>query len=47
MTVGWRGRRAAIMSILCFGILIFTFIGVSLLLGGYHSFDSMGAKGAP
>ena len=47
MTVGWRGRRAAIMSILCFGILIFTFVGVSLLMGGYHSFDSMGAKGAP
>lgn len=47
ITVGWRGRRAAIMSIICFCILIFSFVGVSLLLGGYHSFDSIGSKGAP
>jgi cytochrome c-type biogenesis protein CcsB len=45
ITVGWRGRRAAIMSIICFCVLIFTFVGVSLLLGGYHSFDSIGSKG--
>ena len=42
LIVGWRGRRAAIMSIVCFCILIFTFVGVSLLLGGYHSFSSLG-----
>lgn len=47
ITVGWRGRRAAIMSIICFCVLIFTFVGVSLLLGGYHSFDSIGSKGRP
>ena len=47
ITVGWRGRRAAIMSIICFCVLIFTFVGVSLLMGGYHSFDSMGSKGTP
>ncbi|MFH1480538.1 MAG: c-type cytochrome biogenesis protein CcsB [Pseudomonadota bacterium] len=41
LAVGWRGRRAAIMSILCFLILIFTFIGASLWLGGYHSFESL------
>lgn len=44
LVVGWRGRRAAIMSIVCFCILIFTFVGVSLLLGGYHSFSSLGAS---
>jgi cytochrome c-type biogenesis protein CcsB len=46
LTVGWRGRRAAIMSIICFCILVFTFIGASLWLGGYHSFSSLGARKA-
>jgi cytochrome c-type biogenesis protein CcsB len=41
ITVGWRGRRAALMSILCFLILIFTFIGASLWLSDYHSFSSL------
>lgn len=41
LTVGWRGRRAAVMSIVCFGLLIFTFIGVSLLFSDYHSFSSL------
>jgi cytochrome c-type biogenesis protein CcsB len=44
LVAGWRGRRAALMSILCFCVLIFTFIGVSLWLGGYHSFSSLGAR---
>jgi ABC-type transport system involved in cytochrome c biogenesis permease subunit len=44
LAVGWQGRRAAIMSIVCFCILIFTFVGASLWLGGYHSFDSLGAE---
>ncbi|MEE9612889.1 MAG: c-type cytochrome biogenesis protein CcsB [Desulfatiglandales bacterium] len=41
VTVGWRGRKAALMSILCFLILIFTFIGASLWLSDYHSFSSL------
>jgi cytochrome c-type biogenesis protein CcsB len=41
LTVGWRGRRAAVMSIICFLILIFTFVGVSLWLSDYHSFSSL------
>lgn len=44
LAVGWRGRRAAIMSIICFCVLIFTFVGASLFLGGYHSFSSLGAR---
>ncbi len=44
LAVGWRGRKAAILSIICFCILIFTFLGVSLLMGGYHSFDSLGSR---
>lgn len=41
LAVGWRGRRAAVMSIICFLILIFTFVGVSLWLSDYHSFKSL------
>ena len=33
---GWRGRKSAIMSIVGFGIIIFTFLGVNLLMGGHH-----------
>jgi cytochrome c-type biogenesis protein CcsB len=36
LTVGWRGRRAAIMSIIGFGVVIFTFFGVNFLLKGHH-----------
>jgi hypothetical protein len=25
-------------------VLLFTFVGVSFLLGGYHSFESLGAR---
>ncbi|MDY6850634.1 MAG: c-type cytochrome biogenesis protein CcsB [Thermodesulfobacteriota bacterium] len=41
LTVGWRGRRAAIMAIVGFLLLGFTFVGVSLFLPGYHSFESL------
>jgi ABC-type transport system involved in cytochrome c biogenesis permease subunit len=44
LVVGWQGRKAAIMSIICFSLLIFTFLGVSLLMGGYHTFGNMGAR---
>ncbi|OCC15442.1 Cytochrome c-type biogenesis protein CcsA/ResC [Dissulfuribacter thermophilus] len=40
LTVGWRGRRAAIMTIIGFLTLIFTFIGVNFLLSGEHSYVS-------
>jgi len=33
---GWRGRKSAIMTIIGFFIIIFTFIGVNLLIGGHH-----------
>ncbi len=36
LTVGWRGRRAAIMAIIGFGVLLFTFLGVNFLLKGHH-----------
>ncbi|MCP3871875.1 MAG: cytochrome c biogenesis protein CcsA [Desulfobacteraceae bacterium] len=33
---GWRGRKSAIMTIFGFLIIMFTFLGVNLLLGGHH-----------
>jgi cytochrome c-type biogenesis protein CcsB len=41
LSVGWRGRRAALMAILAFFILCFTFVGANLWLSDYHSFKSL------
>jgi cytochrome c-type biogenesis protein CcsB len=38
MALGWRGKRAALLAIFGFTLVIFTFVGVSVLLGGHHSF---------
>ncbi len=35
--VGWRGRKAAVLAILGFFAVMFTFIGVNLFMGGHHS----------
>ncbi len=35
---GWRGRKAAYLSIFGFLAVLFTFFGVNLLMKGYHSF---------
>lgn len=42
LAVGWRGRRAALMAIIGFGVLTFTFVGASLWLSDYHSFKNLG-----
>jgi cytochrome c-type biogenesis protein CcsB len=47
MAIGWRGRRSALMSIGCFVILIFSFVGVNFLMEGYHSFESLGSNKSP
>jgi len=44
LTVGWRGRRAAIFAILGFLCLLFTFLGVNLLFSGMHSFSALGGR---
>ncbi len=36
LVAGWRGRRAAIMAIIGFAAVVFTFLGVNLLLEGHH-----------
>ncbi len=39
LTTGWRGRKVAILSIIGFFAILFTFLGVNLLLGGSHAVD--------
>lgn len=38
LTLGWRGRRSALLSITGFIMVIFTFFGVNLVLKGFHVF---------
>lgn len=38
LTSGWRGKKAAILSIIGFAIVIFAFFGVSIILKGRHVF---------
>jgi cytochrome c-type biogenesis protein CcsB len=38
LTVGWRGRKAAIMAIAGFLAVLFTFLGVNLILPGLHTY---------
>jgi cytochrome c-type biogenesis protein CcsB len=47
LAVGWRGRRAALMAIVGFAVLSFTFVGASLWLSDYHSFRSLGGYSDP
>ena len=39
MTIGWRGRKAAYLCIVGFAAILFTFLGVNLVLGGLHSYN--------
>ena len=36
ISIGWRGRKAAIMAIIGFAALLFTFFGANFLLTGHH-----------
>jgi cytochrome c-type biogenesis protein CcsB len=38
LTIGWRGRKAAWLAVIGFAAVLFTFLGVNLLLGGLHSY---------
>jgi ABC-type transport system involved in cytochrome c biogenesis permease subunit len=35
---GWQGRPAAVMGVVGFGVVLFTYLGVSLLMKSSHSF---------
>jgi cytochrome c-type biogenesis protein CcsB len=38
LTAGWRGRKAAILSIIGFAAVLFTFFGVNFILQSKHTF---------
>lgn len=38
LAIGWKGRKAAVFSILAFGILLFTVIGVNIFFLSVHNF---------
>ena len=38
ITRGWRGRRMAVLSIIGFACVLFTFLGVNCFLAGLHSY---------
>ncbi len=38
MNSGWRGRKASLLTIVGFVAIMFTFLGVNLLLSGLHSY---------
>ncbi|GBE02692.1 cytochrome c biogenesis protein CcsA [bacterium BMS3Bbin06] len=38
LKLGWKGKKAAILSIIGFAVVLFTFFGVNLLLKGMHTF---------
>lgn len=41
-TIGWRGRRAAYISLLGFAAFLFNYYGVNLFVTGLHSFAGVG-----
>jgi len=41
LSVGWRGRRAAIFAIIGFLCLLFSFLGVNWFLSGEHTFEAL------
>ncbi len=38
ITAGWEGRRSAWLAVLGFGVILFTLVGVNLLIVGLHSY---------
>ncbi len=41
LVFGWQGKPAAVLSVIGFVVVIFTYLGVNLLLSGLHSYGSM------
>lgn len=39
LTAGWRGKRAAVLSIIGFAVVLFSFFGANLLLKSMHTFQ--------
>lgn len=47
MALGWRGKRAAMMALLGFGLVMFTFLGVNAFFAGHHAFSITLETGKP
>ncbi len=43
----FRGRRVALLTIVAFGLMLFTFVGVDLLLESWHASERVATKGLP
>src|SRR5512144_1224332 len=41
VTAGWRGRRAALVALVGFAVLVFNFFGVNLWITGLHSYAGL------
>lgn len=41
MMRGWRGKRIAVLSVVGFAAVLFTYFGVNFLLSGLHSYGSL------
>jgi cytochrome c-type biogenesis protein CcsB len=41
LALGWRGKKAALLTMVCFTVLLFTFLAISHLDGGYHTFKNL------
>ncbi len=39
---GWRGRKVAVVAVVGFVAVVFTYLGVNLLLSGLHSYGELG-----
>ena len=42
LTWGWRGRHSAVLAVIGMVVVLFTYLGVNLLLSGLHSYGSVG-----
>jgi cytochrome c-type biogenesis protein CcsB len=40
LVAGWRGKKAAVLAIIGFVAVVFTYLGVNLVLSGLHSYGS-------
>ncbi len=40
LAIGWRGKKAAMMALVGFMAILFTFLGVNLVLRGFHSYST-------
>ena len=41
VTVGWKGRKTAVVALVGYASLIFNFIGVNIWLPGLHSYSGL------